>query len=82
MKRILATLLAIAGALAFTGVASARHDDSPHGFSKQRAIAIAQAQAMKPVSVAVGPRAHDNSHRHATVKSPRQPKTQVLTTPR
>ncbi|GIK86937.1 MAG: hypothetical protein BroJett026_24180 [Betaproteobacteria bacterium] len=82
MKHIVITLLAIAAAFALTGTASARHDDNPHGYSKQRAIAIAQAQAMKPVYLAVGPRAQDSPLRHVTVKSLRQPKTQVLTTPR
>lgn len=82
MKRTIITLLAIAVPFAFTGTASARHDDNQHGYNKQRAIDIAQAQAMKPVYLAVGPRAHDSPLRNVTVKSLRHPKTQVRTTPR
>jgi hypothetical protein len=82
MKRTLITLLAIASTFAFAGNASARHDDGQHGYSKQRAIAIAQAQAMKSVYLAVGPRAQDNPQRNVSVRSVRQPKTQVLTMPR
>jgi hypothetical protein len=82
MKHTVITLLAVATAIAFTGTASARHDGSRHGYSKQKAIAIAQMQAIEPAHLAVGPRAQDTALRNVTVTSPRQPKTQVLTTPR
>ena len=80
MKYTIITILAIAAAFAFTGTASARHDDNQHGYNKQRDIAIAHAQAMKPVYLAVGPRAQDSPLRNVTLMSLREPKTQVLTT--
>jgi hypothetical protein len=82
MKHTTLAILTIAATFAFAGPASARHDDSAHGYNKARATAITQAQAAKPVYIGVGPRAQDSPLRYVTAKSLRQSKTQVTSTPR
>ncbi len=70
MKRTVITLVALVAGLGLTGtsVAQGRHDDKPHGYNAKVAAAQKQAQE-RPVTLAVGPRAHDNPLRFTTVKA-------------
>ena len=82
MKRTTSTLLAGIAIFALADTASARHDDGQHGVSKATALAVAQAQASKPVYIGVGPRAHDSPLRYVAAERLRQSRTPVTSTPR
>jgi hypothetical protein len=70
MNRTIPLLIsAVAGlALGSTALANGRHDEKPHGVDA-KAVAAQKNQAVRPATLAVGPRVHDSPLRFVTVKS-------------